>query len=105
MDGINTEEDMVSALKECLYLELYPTFIIPALCPCLPCLKESMGQRRCSSKGNDNNLKFGTKAMEVINTQVLSSLFDKDQIFFLKTVAQTQFFIWGSTPIFHCKYE
>lgn len=43
--------------------------------------------------------------MEVINTQVLSSLFDKDQIFFLKTVAQTLFFIWGSTPIFHCKYE
>lgn len=47
MHGINTEEDMVSALKECMYLALYLTFIIPALCPCLPCLKESMGQRRC----------------------------------------------------------
>lgn len=47
MDGINTEEDMVSALKECIYLALYLTFIIPALCPGLPSLKESMGQRRC----------------------------------------------------------
>lgn len=43
--------------------------------------------------------------MEVINTRVLSSLFDKDQIFFLKTVAQTLSFIWGSAPIFHYKYE